>query len=225
MEVFRAVRKTSETLRVGGLTGLNPPVPEGLQSPDPGSAYPKVGIAVLPGKGCLPAPALCVTIRPMAVDHPPKARKRKAASAEPVPSSDAIIEPVRPKGPVAPPKTSKLIIRLGKWVDSGKGPGAGLSEAERTAVARAIADDAVDEAILDLRRGPPLAEVLATNLRVARAERRLSQRDLAKIADISANRISLIEQGADCLLSTVETLARCLDYTPAELLTPRTPRL
>lgn len=66
----------------------------------------------------------------------------------------------------------------------------------------------------------PLQETFGNALREARLSLRLSQRALSKSAGISANRISLIEQGQDCLLSTVEALAKHLDRSPVELLTP-----
>jgi len=59
---------------------------------------------------------------------------------------------------------------------------------------------------------------LANRLRVARAERRLSQEDLAKLANVTRQTIGAIENGQYCpsaLLAFV--LAECLEKPVAEL--------
>jgi DNA-binding XRE family transcriptional regulator len=70
-----------------------------------------------------------------------------------------------------------------------------------------------------------LAKIFGDNLRLARLELRLSQRELAKLSGINQKHISLIEQGVgNATLSTVDILAQHVDRTPSELLIRRPPR-
>ena len=66
-----------------------------------------------------------------------------------------------------------------------------------------------------------LARTFGDNLRLARTELRLSQRELAQLSGISQKHISLIEQGGNATLATIEALAPHVDRTALELLTPR----
>jgi DNA-binding XRE family transcriptional regulator len=68
-----------------------------------------------------------------------------------------------------------------------------------------------------------LAKVLSTNVRMARLEQRLSQRDLERLSGISQTHISKIESGSgNVTLETLEALAKCLGRSPIEMLIPRT---
>lgn len=61
----------------------------------------------------------------------------------------------------------------------------------------------------------------AENLRLRRAERYLSQADLAKLVDLSRQTIHRLEVGKTSpSLPTLRALARALELTPADLARP-----
>lgn len=66
-----------------------------------------------------------------------------------------------------------------------------------------------------------LAKTFGDNLRLARLELRMSQRELAKFANISQRHVSLVENGGNVTLSVVEALSNPVGRTPAELMTKR----
>jgi DNA-binding XRE family transcriptional regulator len=66
-----------------------------------------------------------------------------------------------------------------------------------------------------------LAKVFGENLRLARLSLRMKQEDLSRLSGVGVKSISQIENGANVTLATVERLARHVQSTPAELLTPR----
>lgn len=66
-----------------------------------------------------------------------------------------------------------------------------------------------------------LRQTLARNVRIMRAEIAISRRELADMAGISPRYLSLIEAGIkNVSLDTLEMLARALNKTAVELLTP-----
>jgi DNA-binding Xre family transcriptional regulator len=70
--------------------------------------------------------------------------------------------------------------------------------------------------------GLGLRQVLATNLRVRMAELDMNQRQLSDQAPISERHLSQIMKCATGVtIDVVETLARALNTSPADLLTPR----
>lgn len=77
----------------------------------------------------------------------------------------------------------------------------------------------------DLVKRLPLEALFALNLRNARNELRLTQRALAKLANISATRIAVIESaGGNVKLETISRLAKELGMEPYQLLMPNPPR-
>ena len=70
-----------------------------------------------------------------------------------------------------------------------------------------------------------LRDTLAANIRGARAEAGLTQDEVAHRAGCARKLVSNIEAGtANATLDTLLALAKALNRTPAELLTPRAPR-
>lgn len=69
-----------------------------------------------------------------------------------------------------------------------------------------------------------LTKTFGDNLRLARLELRMSQRELSNLSKVSQRHISVIEQGGNATLSTIEELAKHVNRSPFELLTPRPPR-
>jgi ribosome-binding protein aMBF1 (putative translation factor) len=67
-----------------------------------------------------------------------------------------------------------------------------------------------------------LQEIVAYNIRMARVEAGLSQRELGRLSGISGNRISVIESsGGNVTLETLDELAKHLNRQPYELLIPK----
>ena len=72
---------------------------------------------------------------------------------------------------------------------------------------------------------PRLRDILAVNLRGARAEAGLTKLHLVNLSSVAMKHISNIESAnANVTIELLEALPRPLDRTPAELLTPRPPR-
>ncbi|HTT71459.1 MAG TPA: helix-turn-helix transcriptional regulator [Anaeromyxobacteraceae bacterium] len=68
----------------------------------------------------------------------------------------------------------------------------------------------------------PLATLVATNLRAARAHRSLSQQALAKKTKLSVSYISMLERGQRTPpLETLEALAKALAVAPLDLFKER----
>jgi len=64
----------------------------------------------------------------------------------------------------------------------------------------------------------PLANLVATNLRAARAHRNISQQALAKKTKLSVSYISMLERGQRTPpLETLESLAKALGVPPLDL--------
>ncbi len=64
-----------------------------------------------------------------------------------------------------------------------------------------------------------LASIVAENLRAARAERSLSQQDVARKAKVSVSYVSMLERGERTPpLATLEVLAKALATSPLDLL-------
>jgi transcriptional regulator with XRE-family HTH domain len=73
--------------------------------------------------------------------------------------------------------------------------------------------------------GSELCRVFGENLRLSRIELgRMSQATLSELSGVGVKSISGIENGSNVTLAVVERLARHVERTPAELLTPRSPR-
>jgi DNA-binding Xre family transcriptional regulator len=69
--------------------------------------------------------------------------------------------------------------------------------------------------------GSDLIQLVSDNLRLLRTARRMTQRDLAAAAGISQKHVSEIElAGSNLTLDVLARLCRCLEITPAEMLTP-----
>jgi len=68
----------------------------------------------------------------------------------------------------------------------------------------------------------PLANLVATNLRAARAHRSISQQALAKKTRLSVSYISMLERGQRTPpLETLESLAKALGVAPLDLFRER----
>jgi len=64
-----------------------------------------------------------------------------------------------------------------------------------------------------------LARIVTQNLRIARAQRKLSQKAVARKAGVSISYISMLERGERTPpLETLETLAKALGVSPMYLL-------
>jgi len=69
--------------------------------------------------------------------------------------------------------------------------------------------------------GMSLREILARNLRRLRAERGLSQEELAHLAGLNRNYVSMIEREENAAtMDTMEQLAAALDVGPTDLIDP-----
>lgn len=71
------------------------------------------------------------------------------------------------------------------------------------------------------RKASPLRRVVAENIRMERARRRIAQEDLAQMAGVSRVYMGAIERAeSSCSVDVMYRIAQALNVKPADLVTP-----